>query len=208
MSRFVWVDAGNDADWEKHARHQINGEYYAGTDSPIDIARRCSESRKRGHAAGVYTALNWWGGGEGEEYAERTHAILQAVEDHMRDLGLRPTNSFPKVQLDHESHEPDDILDMLRRWRELRPYKDTSWTFEGGQGGWMGPLFVAEVIRHRVRLTPQLYNGEMTEVWDALTFARDLTMRGFPDSLISPFYDAANLPVGWDGWAFTMGTLP
>jgi hypothetical protein len=37
---------------------------------------------------------------------------------------------------------------------------------------------------------------------------RDLTKRGFPESSVSMFYDAAQLGVGWDGYAFTQGRLP
>jgi hypothetical protein len=43
---------------------------------------------------------------------------------------------------------------------------------------------------------------------DTLVAARDLTKRGLPDGLITPFYDAARLPYAWDGFAFTMGRLP
>ena len=225
--KFDWVDAGNDADWQKHFRNRIDGEFYAGSDPAVDIARRCIDSKSRGHAAGLYTAWNWWGGSDdGAAYAERTDVVLKAVEAELRKRGMPPSNSFPKVQLNNERHEPDVILDMLRRWRELRPNKDTSWTFEGGQAGWMSPVFVAEVIRHRVRLVPQLYRGRMANidlrssdpgaflneliasVVDSHAEARELIKAGFPDTIISPFYDAAFLPIGWDGFAFTMGRLP
>ena len=72
----------------------------------------------------------------------------------------------------------------------------------------MNDEFVQTVLNCRVRLAPQLYNGQMTEVWDSLAYSRDLTKAGFPDSIISPFYDAMKLPVGWDGFAFTQGRLP
>jgi hypothetical protein len=216
--KWVWVDAGNDADWQKHLRHLIDGEFYAGAgpnDGPAVVASRLEASRLRGHVGGVYTAWAWEPDTEtdGAAYAEYTHEIVAKIEERLPVKG----NRYPKVQLNNERHEPDIILAMLRRWRELRPTKDTSWTMEGGQGGWMGSVvstttpassFVTEVLSYRVRLVPQLYNGAMTQVWDSLAFARDLTKRGFPDAVISPFYDAAHLPVGWDGFAFTMGRLP
>jgi len=120
-----------------------------------------------------------------------------------------------KVQFDMEEHDlrpevddPNKIASTLEEWRLFRPWTGTSWTMEANQGGWMSPNFVKRILTCRVRLVPQCYNGAMTEVWDTLTYARDLTERGFPDSSISPFYDAAKLPVGWDGFAFTMGRLP
>jgi hypothetical protein len=48
----------------------------------------------------------------------------------------------------------------------------------------------------------------MTQVWDTLAAARDLTKRGFLDAIITPFYDAAKLPEYWNGFAFTQGRLP
>jgi hypothetical protein len=37
---------------------------------------------------------------------------------------------------------------------------------------------------------------------------RNLTRRGFPETSVSLFYDAAALPRDWDGFAFTAGRLP
>lgn len=201
----VWVDAGNDANWEKLAQHGITAEFYAANDPPEDVRRRLGESKNRKHGSGVYTAWNWIEDERGETYAEWTNGlVLQIVPS--------PTPSFPKVQLDHEEHDPDQILRMLRRWRELRPTTDTSWTFEGWQAGWMSDAFVKEVISHRVRLVPQLYTGDMREGYiiryDSLACVRELTKRGFPDTLISPHYDARALPYGWDGFCFTQGRLP
>lgn len=197
--RFVWVDAGNNASWAQLQAHGITGEFYAASDPAAAVKQRLDDSKARRHAAGIYGAWNWIDG-DGEEFAEW-------LDDRVGQIVPSPTAAFPKVQLNNERHDADDILRMLRRWRALRPKQDTSWTMEGGQGGWMSPAFVDEVMKLKVRVVPQLYNGAMTEAWDSLTFARDLTKRGFPDALISPFYDASRLPVGWDGFAFTQGRL-
>jgi hypothetical protein len=203
--KFVWVDSGNNADWVKLAQHEIDGEFYAATDPVPDLRARLTASRNRGHAGGIYTAWNWISQTEdGAAYAEFTNGLLIPIETQLAGK----SNSFPKVQLDNENHNPDVILAMARRWRQLQPRKDTSWTFEGFQGGWMSAQFVEEMISLRIRIVPQLYSGDMRLHFDALTAARDLTKRGFPDSLISPFYDAAALPYGWQGWAFTAGRLP
>ena len=203
--RWIWIDAGNDAAWHTLAEHGIAGEFYCGEDPVADVARRLEASRAHGHVGGIYVAWNWAnipqdGGG----FAEWTHEYVQEVE------ALLPvkSGSYPKVQLNHEGHDPDVILDMLHRWRQLRPTKDTSWSPEGMQGGWMSGLFAAEVKNLKIRVVPQCYNGAMTQVWDSLAVARDLTKRGFPDALVSPFYDAAHLPEYWSGWAFTQGRLP
>jgi hypothetical protein len=215
--RFLWVDEGNDPDWAKVAREGMTGLFFPLRDDTEDIVRRLKDTKGRGLIGGVYGAWNWGGLGfletDGAGFAEW-------VDSRLKELvaaGLVLSNSRPRVQLNNERHEKSVILSMLRRWRELRPKHDTSWTMEGGQGGWMGPIinssppsdFVTEVISHRVRLAPQLYNGAMTETWDSLAIARDLIRRGFPDGLVSPFYDAAKLGVvhWWDGFAFTQGRL-
>lgn len=199
--RAVWVDSGNDAHWEKLARHAITWVYYPANDPIPDLRRRLNDTKARGLRGGLYSAWNWWPSEDGAGYAETMHErVLKVAPD--------ATNSWPKIQLDDETHDPDRILRMLKRWRELRKNTDTSWTFECMQGGWMDPPFVEEVVARKVRLAPQCYLGDMSAVFDTLEVARDLTKRGFPDSLISPFYDAARLPLEWQGFAFTMGRLP
>lgn len=198
--RGVWVDAGNDPVWEKIDAAGIRWVYFPLSDPVDDVRRRLLEAKRRGYIGGVYTAWNWYGDPSGAAFAETVHRALQHVAPDA-------TNHWPKVMLDDERHEPSTILALLRRWRQLRPNTDTAWTFESMQGGWMAPDFVAGVVERRVRLVPQCYQGPMLAV-DALTVARDLTARGYPDPLISPFYDAAHLPALWQGFAFTMGRLP
>jgi hypothetical protein len=203
--RFLWVDEGNDPDWARVG--SMTGLFFSLRESDQDLVRRLNDAKARGLVGGVYAAWNWNEGfleTDGAGFAEWVDKRLKALSA----AGLVLANGRPKVQLNNERHERSVILAMLRRYRLLRPNTDTSWTMEGGQGGWMTPAFVSEVISYRCRLSPQLYNGPMTEVWDSLEYTRDLTKRGFPDALISPFFDAAALPVGWSGWAFTMGRLP
>lgn len=200
--RALWVDAGNDPDWTKVQNHGITAVYFALSDPPEDWHRRILDARKRGYAAGVYAAWNWWGNftGRGAAFAEEVNGrILEKVK--------WPKPSWPKVQLDNEEHSPDQILAMLRRWREIQPYQDTSWTMESMQGGWMSEDFVAEVVGLRVRVVPQCYTGDMRRVESDIAL-RNLTRRGFPVSLVTMFYDAAQLGLEWDGFAFTQGRLP
>src|SRR5581483_3217382 len=41
----------------------------------------------------------------------------------------------PPVCLDIEVHDISYVLGCLRRWRQLRPTRETDWTLEGMQGG-------------------------------------------------------------------------
>jgi hypothetical protein len=196
----VWVDAGNDPQWEKLERAGIDWVYLPLSDPVADVRRRLLDCRARGYRGGVYSAWNWYGDPSGAEYAETVNRLV-------RQVAPDATNSWPKVMFDDERHDPHTIEQLLTTWRKLRRWTDTAWTMESMQGGWMDEGFVQTVIGAHVRLVPQCYVGAMRAV-DSLAAARDLTRRGFPDALISPFYDAAQLPIDWEGFAFTMGRLP
>jgi hypothetical protein len=196
----VWVDTGNDPQWEKLARHGITRLYFPMSDPTGDVQRRLADTKARGLVGGLYSAWNWYDGFNGPEYAKATH-------DRVKQIAPKATSTWPKIQLDDETHDPDRIIQMLSTWRTLRPTTDTSWTLESMQGGWFAPALVAAIVKLKIRVVPQCYIGNMWPVC-TLTAARDLTKRGVPDPLITPFYDAAALPVGWDGFAFTQGRLP
>jgi hypothetical protein len=197
----LWIDAGNDPHWERLEKHQINRVYFPVSDPVADVQRRLADARGRGYVVGLYSAWNWTGyTGSGADYARATHERVKLIAPTAKP-------SDPKIMLDDETHDPDRIIQMLNEWRRLRPTTDTAWTLESFQGGWFAPGLVEALVARKVRVVPQCYWGNMVQVC-TLTAARDLTKRGVPDSLITPFYDAADLPVGWDGFAFTMGRLP
>lgn len=199
--RAVWVDEGNVPNWDKLAKHGITWVYVSARDHRAK--KSLEDTFAKGFKGGVYTAWNWYPNLSGAEYAEKTHALLSALWPSAKP-------GFPKVQLNDETHDPERILGMLRRWRQLRPATETSWTMEGMQGGWMSPVFAKTVTDLKIRVVPQAYYGTMApgQVYDTLAVARDLTKRGIPDRLVSPFYDASQMPAGWDGFAFTQGRLP
>lgn len=199
--RNVWVDAGNDPDWEVVEKHQATGLFWDVREERLTPAY-LADAFVRGYDVGVYVVDNWdgWKGLAGSTFARRMH---ERVEQVAGEAGP----SFPRVQFDLERHDPTWILACLQEWRRLRPRQNTSWTFEAMQGGWMSDDFVRGVLGCRVRLVPQAYTGDMRRFAEDATL-RNLTRRGFPEGVISLFYDAADLPLGWDGYAFTMGRLP
>lgn len=158
--------------------------------------------RSRGYVTGVYVAWNWAGyEGNGTEFAEKVSERLGEI------VPVTSAQNFPKVQLNVELHDPLFIQDMVVRWRQLRKYRDTSWTMEPMQGGWMSPNMVQAVTSRRIRVVPQCYWGNMDPV-PVQPVINNLVNQGFPRALVTPMYDAADLPDPWDGFAFTMGRLP
>lgn len=206
----IWIDEGNDPQWEKLEAYGIDAVYFSLKDPRVtrqylvnaaNHPTRSTVSGKMG--VGVYVVSGWGGWGYGSELARRTFDAVRKLESSRKDV------NFPRVQFDMEEHDPGSILETLETWRGLpqMKYHSTSWTMEVMQGGWMSPEFVKRIIELKVRVVPQYYWGLM-EPFAADVGLKDLLKRGFPESLVTGFYDAANLPVGWDGFAFTQGRLP
>jgi len=197
--RALWVDAGNDPDWTKVLDNDIDTLYFALND-PRVTKQYLSQIAADGYGVGVYAVTNWPGFNQpsGTEFA---NAVANKVAP------IRVTNTFPRVQLDAEQHDPNFISYMVKQWRLRMPYQATSWTLESMQGGWMTPAMVQNVLSSRLRVVPQYYRGDMSPI-AADVALKDLIRKGFPESIVTGFYDAANLPQEWDGFAFTQGRLP
>lgn len=194
--RFVWTDAGDDPSWGIGDQWSIDG-YYAPLFDEITPAV-LDEAIRRGHAHGVYFGHNWRpGAGPVELVAEVSEEFFELVRTR------------PKLRLmwNLEEHDPTFVAAVLEEWRRRHPRVNTSWSCEGMQGGWMSPAFVQRVLACRVRVVPQCFTGGMSRL-ESDVVLRDLLRRGFPENIVSPFYDAAQLGQRWDGFAFTMGRLP
>lgn len=195
--RACWVDAGQEPEVAALIRHKMTAAFFPINDPLANLRAHLTMTTNAGLTCGLYVAWNWYPALTGAELAE---------EVHERVVLIVPTGRV-KVQFDIEAHDPDYILDCLRRWRLIRPKQDTSWTLESFQGGWMTPEFVAEIVALKVRVVPQYYGGDMTP-FAADMALRDLTRRGFPEALVTGFYDAAALPYRWDGYCLSQGRLP
>jgi hypothetical protein len=201
--RALWTDAAQEPDLVKAKREGMTALYLPISDPMPDLQRRADTIRGAGFACGVYMAHNpqwpqFWGI-SGPAIADKMYALVSQVGGKL------------KVQFDYEQHEPNDYVQiegMLKRFRALEPKTDVSWTMEGHQGATMNAAFVQGVLNAKVRVVPQCYDAPMANVWCPLEMARDLTKRGFPDALVSPFHDAARLPKWWQGFAFTQQRLP
>lgn len=198
-ARACWIDFGNDPSYAQLQTHGITEAVFDIRD-PRLTKTYLAQVQAKGLKPGVYAAWNWpeTKALDGPGFADWVDAKLKA---------LNISQNVPLVHLNDETHDPVRIVHMLFRWRALRPKKRTLWSCEGAQGGWMTPDFVSDVRKCNVTVGVQLYNGAMTEVWDSLEIARDLTSRGFLNHEIAPFHDASRLPGYWSGTAFTQGRL-
>ena len=116
------------------------------------------------------------------------------------------------AMFDMEKHNAQYAVDMLERWRLLRPTRTTLFTLESGQGGWFTDELAA-LINNDPNLTmvPQFYLGSprlypVDSDWSKW----DLSAQGgVADSKIVGFYDGeARVPYGWNGLVYNFNALP
>lgn len=202
--KFAWTVAGDDPDYGKGDEHGINGYYWPGFDA-LTTKVNLNDTVARGYVVGLYVVTSW------PQFSGRTNVdIAKLIVAEYKRLATG-TNAVPglRLQVDDERKNPNAILTVLQGIRAALPKTNLSWTMEAGQAGWMNdPDFMKAILALKLRIVPQCYNGAMTQVWDTWAYCKALLDGGWPASIISPFYDAAHLPVGWDGFAFTVGRLP
>lgn len=194
--RFVWTDAGDDPSWHIGDAHGIHG-YFAPLFDPLTPSV-LDEAGRRGHVQGAYLGHGWLPDRDATQLAAAVSQAYKALNGAKRKL---------RIMFNLEEHDPEFVADVLEEWRNRHPYVPTSWSCEGMQGGWMHPEFVQRVLTCRVRIVPQCFTGNMTRI-EGDAVLRDVIARGFPENVVSLFYDAKNLGLNWDGYAFTMGRLP
>ena len=197
--RFIWC-VNELPNYSKGDAAGIDG-YFLGMYDPTTTKAALQDIANHGKACGIYMASNW-SAFVGKTGAQCANTISQRYGE-LEVPGLR-------VQVDFEEHDPDKIIACLEQLRFLRPQVGISWTMEGMQGGWAAQI-AARVVHAKVRVVPQAYwgaDGTIQGDWAQDMILRDLLHAGYPESLISLFYDARRLPRGWSGYAFTQARLP
>jgi hypothetical protein len=196
--RYIWTNAGDDPDVNQGNAFGIDGYFMPAFDSITTKEYLRDEIAAKGKQPGFYIGAGWLNGLTPAQYA----AAASAEYARLTVPGL-------KVQFNLEEHTPERIASIFEEWRKLRPSVGTSWSLEGFQGGWMDSSFVARVVASKIRVVPECFVDEPSMNTSAADMVlRDLVARGFPISLVTCMYDAANLPKRWDGFAFIFGRLP
>lgn len=227
--RYAWTVAGDDPDLAEGDRHGITGYFYPMLDPLTTTAEvQRAASWGGGRAVGIYWGHNWE---EGLLSPGTPGQIATVIRNEYRRVTKNGT-VLPqlRVMYNEEDHDPAKILAVLKLLREggegfgpgLPKNTGLSWSPEGMQGGWIGPIvtatqgpsaFVAELIRLKVRVVPQSFwgaGGTIQGDWALDQVLRDLTRRGIPESSISLFLDGKTLDSkrNAEGYVFTMGRLP
>lgn len=201
-----FVDHGNEANYDLLKRHGVTEVLYPTQNSPVSAAL-CQKAKDKGFDVSLMVAWGWTGAGTtGKSFAE-------FCDRELKRIGWAGN---PKLVADIEKgaglddvRYVDYVVDFVTRWRQLRPTRATDWTLESLQGG----LFngrgqaVAAIVQANVGIVPQFYTGDERPI-AADVACKDLLAYGFPQHRLRGFYLARDLPVGWDGYAWSQGKLP
>ena len=202
MKHAVWVDNGTDVNVPKLAQYGIDAPYFDPRD-PRVTATYLENVKGQGYKPGLYFAWNWYA-------VQSPESLAKVISDAVSAVGWFGN---PPVCIDIEKgHGLTDasyvpyVVAFFKRWRQLRPHRETDYTLEGFQGGLFAPTAVQAIVAANVQVCPQFYAGNMTALGHSPML--DLLMAGFPGSRLDGMYDAAALPYRWRGYAFTQGRLP
>jgi hypothetical protein len=129
----------------------------------------------------------------------------------IRDLGY--DNLQCAAFFDDEWHGSPRIRSLLAAWRTVRKTRETGWSFEPFQGGWIDDNLVRIINDDRnLILYPQLYYGGMEPCSEGAVW-KDLLVRKILWTKLRRTYGAISsiqtrapylLPDRWDGVDFTM----
>lgn len=183
-------------DLAKARRYGITRLYWEATDPQI-TAPLFDDVRAAGMEVGIMRDPSW-------DNFSPTALARELDHDLVR---LRSGDRQCAILADIEKHDADYVIRFLQAWRAVRPRRETAWTLEPLQGGWFERDLVRACVQADVLVVPQTYLGDMSPVpLDAVR--SQLIDAGLPRSRVALFYDAAHIPVWWDGIAFTFAALP
>lgn len=204
MKRAVWIDYQQAVNFKKTNRYEIHDPYFDGRESltPEFLDEVNAEVEGK---PGIYMVWNHYPQQTGDQFAEQ-------CDRRLKEIGWQGNPALcADIEKGHGLHDTnfvDYLMRFARRWRQLRPSRETHITIEGLQGGLFNQRFsdVDWLNRSGIKIVPQGYTGSM--VPHRAGVVQDLMDYGFVRETICMFYDAAIVQEPWDGFLFTQNRLP
>ena len=196
--------------WTRVSNYKLDRIYFDIRQITTEIIDYCA---KRSTLAGINIDPKAWFNEDLAAGALRTTRKL----NELGFTGARAAAPCP-VMFDYEEHSIEKVIAGLKAWRATRYKRDTVWTFEPLQGGWVGDRQMREQIvpDKNLVLMPQVYRGDMSPVAQDACF-RDL-LRFYPPGQIKLYYQAFQPygpshinyppPEAWDGCIYDLEHLP
>jgi hypothetical protein len=199
--------------WDRVARYRLDRLYFDIRQISKDILNFCAS---RNVQAGINIDPRAW-------FSEDLAAGAIRTTRKLNDLGFTGSNAAGTcpVMFDYEEHSIERVVAGLIAWRKTRSKRDTVWTFEPLQGGWVGDPQMKAQIRPDTNLIlmPQTYRFGMQPVaQDQVLY--DL-LRNYDRRQIKLYYQSFHkgedgggddehfpLPEAWDGCIYDLEHLP
>jgi hypothetical protein len=223
VCRAIWIDPPNDPDPLRLKAEQITDPIF---DARWLAAKGSSDAPTylglwRGRLAGI---VGIYICGQGDGWKPSSSTAPQPWADWAYDLvqvKVAPgtSGSFPSVDLNVETANPQWMDAMLRRWRSHSHRRATAWSMPANKAPYYASL-VPLLVSLNIVVKPQCYAGETRDaqgntILERVESAHELATwedAGMPRSMIQPVLDAAQLGLWWGvpygATAFTQGRLP
>jgi hypothetical protein len=197
-----------DGIWRRVDKYHLDRLYFDIRQIDGHIIAVCA---KLGIQAGINIVPNW--------FNEDLAAAAGRVHFKLNELGFKgaAAGGICPVMFDYEEHSIEKVVAGLKKWRTMRSRRDTCWSMEPLQGGWVGDPQMKSVINgdSNLKLVPQTYRSQMEPVaQDAIL--RDLFMNySFKQIQLyyQSFYKQGNqdvyfpIPEAWNGVIYDMEHL-
>jgi hypothetical protein len=196
--------------WNRVASYQLDRLYFDIRQINNQIINYC---KSRSTVAGINIDPKAW-------FNEDLAAGAIRTNKKLIELGFTGANvaGLCPVMFDYEEHSIVNVVAGLRQWRRARYKRDTIWTFEPLQGGWVGDPQMQAVIKpdRNLILMPQCYRFDMGPVAQDACF-EDLT-RFYAPQQVKLYYQSfykelgadARYPIheAWDGAMYDLSHMP
>jgi hypothetical protein len=205
-----------DGIWKRASYHRLDRIYFDVRQVDRHILDVCAQHHVAG---GIWIEPAGW-------FNESLAAAALRVTRKLNDLGFTGSHAADvcPVMFDYERHSIADVVQGLQAWRKTRYKRDTVWTCEPLQGGWVGdPQLVAQIKPDtNLVVMPQTYRGPSGGLPDMRPVAQDAVrldlLRFFDQRQVKLFYQAyckentvdysLPLPEGWDGCVWDLEHMP
>jgi len=196
--------------WDRVNHYELDRLYFDIRQIDNTIIDEC---KRRSTVAGIKIDPKAWFNEDLAGGAIRTH-------NKLTELGFTGRNAkgVCPVLFDYEEHSIEKVIAGLRVWRKYRNVRDTCWSMEPLQGGWVGDRQMRDVIvpDRTVTLLPQSYRYDMGWVaqdavlWDLARFYGRPQVKLYYQSFSKWGNQTINYPPpeAWDGCMYDLSHMP